>query len=133
MTVKNNAFEGQGLVNSCLITKGLVESTISGYIAKNCTVYGFLSETAFNLSLNNVTISNISRFEGAGFFMEGNLSLTNVSISSIGNTTAQISAAGNTTVNGLTLDATGETGRAFKFTAVRYGTFHGHTVNNDPN
>jgi hypothetical protein len=132
MTVKNITFDGQGLVNSCLITKGLVESTISGYIAKNCTVYGFLSETAFNLSLNNVTISNISRFEGAGFFMEGNLSLTNVSISSIGNTTAQISAAGNTTVNGLTLDATGETGRAFKFTAVRYGTFNGVTVKNDP-
>ena len=132
ITLQNITFDGQGLVNSCLITKGLVNSTITGYTAKNCTVYGFYNNVGYGISLSGVTISNISSFEGAGFFNEGNLTLSNVSISSIGNTPAQISAAGNTSVNGLTIDASGVTGRAFKFTAVRYGTFNGVTVKNDP-
>src|SRR6266478_1826060 len=132
ITLQNITFDGQGLVNSCLITKGLVNSTITGYTAKNCTVYGFYNNVGYGISLSGVTISNISSFEGAGFFNEGNLTLSNVSISSIGNTPAQISAAGNTSVNGLMIDASGVTGRAFKFTAVRYGTFNGVTVKNDP-
>jgi len=148
VTVRNITFDGNGTNAYGLVLAGVAYSTVSGVTAKNVQGAAIFGGGNFNVTWSNVTITQAGSEDcgaAAHFEQQGNLSLNTISISqenqqgSSGTGTCFVSAgafgfeltgSANGTIADLTVDATGATGRPFKFTAGRWNTLNSVTVQN---
>jgi hypothetical protein len=145
ITVKNITFEGTQALFYGFGMIGVVESQVRGVTARNVQGAALYSNSSFNLSYSNITVtqagsaqcgSAVSFLNGANMTVNG-MSISNENPGAPGGCVANGAfgfglwgAITNSTFTSVTVDAAGAYGRPFKTISARWNTFNSLTVKN---